>query len=757
MALQTTAAEFWAQFIHDGPLGDAVLYFDSAVLATLPWTQPTLVGQIHKRQYTPLSPPIIRCLQTSAFHHSDPDQHNATLPSLHAPEPNHVVFLLAGHIAHYRTELQVLLSHHSYSRCTIYTGVPERWQSALSAPSNVSKAAFYQEVDDAPTLLSHSTSFDAIKQTLQSWYAKRENAPMSQRSATPVMDIAIHHAPVGYSALTDSIFTLPSCSHVRAVPSASAIASQGLETELVPLLARALLAVVSSSSARPRIFPMGAMASRVAGAMAQLMVESNTETTPGPSILLVDRALDLVAPCLHKDHLLDHLYHELPALGDSPDDRAVVVPPATASKHVSPASSLPEPAYSIAHALSTARTDNYHPGDYTVVQLLPLPHREGMNVVRKKLNDAVTHANLKIKLPKALGKVTASQLSKVLLGCQAHPNVWESHNTPMVVAQALVTILQSSAQGQWDEVLGLEKVLLLTVNEGSESSAELLARILDILPDVTDFPDQWLSEDVRQNNTSVSPNTSGKSDVRSYPLDTVMALVTVAYSLVGSGSSGAGFNLPNTDQELAMHEIAFQARLESSFERWLCDKVDPIAHPDEHQFQLARFRAWLPKAFQLLRTLATARKDLTFFGQLHQSQTATPYMPLIRQVVEALCQSWAQRPTDSPDPNDAHPLWPDRTQRMLADVPLHRKSSALSSYISGLSKLIKQRAVHPFEGPGPLYIFVIGGITFWELSLVEQVLKDHPTRLPVILGSTALTSGPALVNQVFQLSHLESM
>ncbi|KAJ1984262.1 Sec1 domain-containing protein 2 [Dimargaris verticillata] len=757
MALQTTVAEFWAQFIHDGPLADAVLYFDSAVLAALPWTQPTLVGQIHARQYIPLSPPIIRCLQASALLHSDTAQHNATRPPLRAPEPSHAVFLLASHIAHYRAELQVLLSHHCYSQCTIYTGVPERWQVALPAPSDTDKAAFYQEVNDASALSNCNASFDAIQQTLQSWHSSHDNAPMSQCSATPVMNVAIHHAPVGYSALTDHIFTLPSCSHAQAVPSASLVASEDPNAELVPLLARVLLATTSSPLARPRIFPMGAMASRVAGAMAQLIAETDTETTPGPSIVLVDRALDLVAPCLHKDNLLDHLYHGLLALDNSSDDRAVVVPPTTASKHASTADLLPEPAYSIAYALSSARTASQRPGDYTLVQLLSLSHREGMNVVRKKLNDAVTHASLKIKLPKALGKVTAPQLNKVLLGCQAHPNVWESHNTPLVIAQALVTILQSSAQGQWDEALGLEKVLLLTANEGSESSAELLARILDILPDVTDFPDQWLSEDICQSDTLASPNVTGKNDVRSYPLDTVMALVTVAYSLVGSDQSAASFSLPSADQELATHEFAFQARLESSFERWLCDKVDPTAHSDEHQFQLARFRAWLPRAFRLLRSLAETRKDLTFFGQLHQPQTATPYVPLIRQVVEALCQSWTQRPTDSPDPNDAHPLWSDRTQRMLADVQLYRKSSALSSYISGLSKFIKQRAVHPFDGPGPVYIFVIGGITFWELSLVEQVLKDHPTRPPVILGSTALISGPALVDQLFQLSHLEPM
>ncbi|KAJ1650902.1 hypothetical protein IWQ61_008411, partial [Dispira simplex] len=295
----------------------------------------------------------------------------------------------------------------------------------------------------------------------------------------------------------------------------------------------------------------------------------------------------------------------------------------------------------------------------------------------------------------------------------------------------------ASALVNRDELVGIEKVLMLTTNEGGEDESALLARVLDMLPDVSHFPQKWIPNHSPPIEASKRPR-----DTNTYDFTTLLTLLILTYSLVGQFRP-----VPEEySQMLMVHEQAYQTRLLECFDRWLTSQAGDNTTAQTLTQCRAEFARKVEVILRHLRNVSGQRRGLKYFRQLHQTQAANPYVPLVSQVIDALAQVWEPEiSTGSPSQSGmAH-----QVDQILADVRHYEPTSQLTSYISSFSRLMKSRSSHPFRNPGTVYLMVVGGMTFWEMQQLRQKLAAHPHAPPVVVVTTAMTCNENIVHNVF--------
>ncbi|KAJ1906397.1 Sec1 domain-containing protein 2 [Tieghemiomyces parasiticus] len=685
---------------------------------------------------------------------------------LSPPEPTEAVFLLSRDLYHHQSELAIVMGRHRYHRYTFYTGVPAEMQRPLDGSAtekddnedNASDDIFGQGIDS--DLEATPESYWKLISGILAW--TRSDTDDAEDRPDPTVSIC--YAPLLHAQLASDIFTIPACRSIfpsygsaAATPESELAVAKAFERRVAQAqdVGQILAAYFAGQGLKPEVYSLGRFAKRTAAAMvdAAAQVDGMDRVTP-TSVILIDRNLDLVAPAMHGDHILDNILAVLPPFpGTADGDRGVVVDYDEGAKTGGIEDADRPFPYSLNVALAQQSPPSSSQDAVTsprsfLDQLRGLNQRAGLILIRKRLADTLAQAQVKVKLPKALGKVTPAQLQKALNACRNRPDLWQGPmGSALVLATAAVTTLRAAAERKWDEVVGLEKVLCLTTNEDTDDGAEVLARVLDILPDAETFPSEWLPFDATAPGSGETVNTLLHSDGRpTYALDTIMSLLLIAYSIVGDAAA------PSTEANpLAHHEAAFRERLEEAFGRWLSLRAPASA---AGATQKARFSLYLETAFQHLRAVAEARQGLAHFRHLHRPQTAQSYVPLLVQVAEALGQSWnpstkspAGSRATSPTGQAGPALSPEQSARVFADLqPFRRGGGQLSNYLTGFGRLIKSTATgaagrHPFDNPGPVYIFVTGGLTFWEIQMFrERIIADIP-QAPEVSCVTDIETG----------------
>ncbi|NWJ00809.1 SCFD2 protein, partial [Crypturellus undulatus] len=111
--------------------------------------------------------------------------------------------------------------------------------------------------------------------------------------------------------------------------------------------------------------------------------------------------------------------------------------------------------------------------------------------------------------------------------------------------------------------------------------------------------------------------------------------------------------------------------------------------------------------FESLREIARARMHMKQFNSIHNpgsnthqaSRSLASYKPLLKQVVEEICNS------DRPDP-----------------VDIEHVSSGLTDLLkTGFSMFMKVNRPHPGDHP-LLIIYMIGGVTVSEVKMVKDLV-----------------------------------
>eukprot|EP00741_Cyanophora_paradoxa_P020186 tig00000219_g19485.t1 len=332
--------------------------------------------------------------------------------------------------------------------------------------------------------------YDWLTRELRGWLSVDQTGPEPR--------VSVAHAPAQFVPVLPGLFFLPG--HERVSPLlagtlreyARATAALGIDAALqdayeasaaVPLneitadhlppriraplaaLAHALGDLFAHLRSRMEVWAVGPTARLVA---RELLVVPKPAAAPTAtaSLVLVDRALDLVAPLQRGENLLDRALECLPRNGDEGgyDEGAVWSDPATLAGGAPP---LPEP-LSLGGVLG-------RPGEVATGPLLQSlasrPPKEVLAALQKRLVEALVREGLPLP-PTTAGAAGAPQLRPLLdaflnppKGSEAKAAAAAARQRPLLSFAAAVSA--ALEYPGWDDALASEKALYSTIAEGA--------------------------------------------------------------------------------------------------------------------------------------------------------------------------------------------------------------------------------------------------------------------------------------------------
>ncbi|NXY16745.1 SCFD2 protein, partial [Atrichornis clamosus] len=141
--------------------------------------------------------------------------------------------------------------------------------------------------------------------------------------------------------------------------------------------------------------------------------------------------------------------------------------------------------------------------------------------------------------------------------------------------------------------------------------------------------------------------------------------------------------------------------------------------------------------FQSLRDIARVRMHMKQFNSIHNPgsnthQASASYKPLLKQVVEEICNP------DRPDP-----------------VDIEHVSSGLTDLLkTGFSMFMKVNRPHPGDHP-LLIIFMVGGVSISEVKMVKDLVATRKPGTQVIMLSSVLLTPHSAIELLFAPDRLQ--
>ncbi|NXM48312.1 SCFD2 protein, partial [Gymnorhina tibicen] len=141
--------------------------------------------------------------------------------------------------------------------------------------------------------------------------------------------------------------------------------------------------------------------------------------------------------------------------------------------------------------------------------------------------------------------------------------------------------------------------------------------------------------------------------------------------------------------------------------------------------------------FRSLRDIARVRMHMKQFNSIHNPssnthQASASYKPLLKQVVEEICNP------DRPDP-----------------VDIEHMSSGLTDLLkTGFSMFMKVNRPHPGDHP-LLIIFMVGGVSVSEVKMVKDLVATRKPGTQVIVLSSVLLTPHSAVELLFAPDRLQ--
>ncbi|NWX31171.1 SCFD2 protein, partial [Notiomystis cincta] len=141
--------------------------------------------------------------------------------------------------------------------------------------------------------------------------------------------------------------------------------------------------------------------------------------------------------------------------------------------------------------------------------------------------------------------------------------------------------------------------------------------------------------------------------------------------------------------------------------------------------------------FRSLRDVARVRMHMKQFNSIHNPgsnthQASASYKPLLKQVVEEICNP------DRPDP-----------------VDIEHMSSGLTDLLkTGFSMFMKVNRPHPGDHP-LLIIFMVGGVSVSEVKIVKDLVAARKPGTQVIVLSSVLLTPHSAVELLFAPDRLQ--
>jgi len=436
------------------------------------------------------------------------------------------------------------------------------------------------------------------------------------------------------------------------------------------------------------------------------------------SLILIDRTLDLVSPMLHSDNLIDRIENVLSGSNGSHytmDRRIDMSIISKDSKMVNPDSinlkvmedNIPQNVVNLSGNLA-------HPNDKLVAglveSLLLKKEKEALNEVRKKIVDVMTKEKIPFAMPK-MGSVNIKQLVS-LIEVLYKENQFQFYklNNFLQINVGVVQALQSSSNSKWDELSGIEKILLLSVEDKSQS---LLSRIIELMS---------------QSNSDGTP---------SFTIKDIICLSIMIFSLVGDGSTAFEKRELDLFRELLLKRIIDLVDTPQSLEGWLgmellhrLQALNSRTDKSSEEYQYDKKRLVLEvedrvsDLISYLKDLENLRSSMVEYKSLMKTgRMGSTYIPLVAQIINNIF---------------------DPKQTELRDLEHVSSNTGVGSYLRSFSILALKAKAKPSDN-SVVIIFVVGGITANEIREIRDSFKQKTV---LLIGSTSLATSTLM----YQLS-----
>uniref|UniRef100_A0A8C4JVI9 Sec1 family domain containing 2 n=1 Tax=Dromaius novaehollandiae TaxID=8790 RepID=A0A8C4JVI9_DRONO len=472
------------------------------------------------------------------------------------------------------------------------------------------------------------------------------------------------------------------------------------EIHLLRAAVRALVggldALFAALGLREDSFAVGALSRAVAAELASYTPARNRRRMAPhrASVVFVDRTLDLAgAVGHHGDNLAEKILSVLPKLPGHKTDVMVNMVELTALQ-------TPDETCSVIAPGCLAQ-----PNDPAAKALwesfMNLKQKEAVMEARRHLVEAASRENLPIKM--SMGRVTPEQLSSYIQLFKNNFKALENHCGLLQLVLATVQTLKHPQNSKWDNFLAFERLLLQTIGE-----SEMPSVLKQLLPMIKSYNERTQDD---------------------YTCEDFLVLLVYMYSVVGEMKGGK--ELDEAEEEVK------KALLKA-----ICDDPEPspllqkITGSDS-SLNLAPQKATdaVDGIFESLRDIARARMHMKQFNSIHNPGSNThqaSYKPLLKQVVEEICNS------DRPDP-----------------VDIEHVSSGLSDLLkTGFSMFMKVIRPHPGDHP-LLIIYMIGGVTVSEVKMVKDMVATRKPGTQVLVLSSALLTPLSAIELLFAAEHLQ--
>lgn len=684
----------------------------------------------------------------------------------------------------HRYVLRCLRCHPNVKKCTIFTSVSQEGHSAcLETPLGHNA---YQEYR---SLLQQDLQSSGKRVSLDGSFGWSESREISDD-----FEIIIRHVPLLMCALAPNLFVLPSGGAEAESPLSDLKSGPSLGPGLPPidtgvmfdvddrvpsgasLLGHFLHQLTSQLDVKVDVFSLGPLAHLVGNLVTDLsssIVLDHGSQRKSAGLLLVDRSLDLITPTCHNDNFMDRVVYSLlrrptvlpssrpqmtgnesqPLARKPMDFRVPTVSRRGDASKIAEFPLLPlmtgwdrkaqkDPSHGHDDSSGAAEDDIGQMmggslaiswdrlGLFSLENMLDKSTKDATLMIRKWFHEALRQEKQPVPVRARLGAMTPGELASLQAALSAKPDMTIRHVDLLQVARAMEEVLSGDKRSKWEAVSSAEKILRLSVNDGSQSIALQLSDMV-----------QQISHD-------------GMLD-----LSDVLTLAIVGYALAGEASPKGLSSGPFAWQEEAvltesLVDAVMKGRSDLGFSERLKRALDAHWKKSEGNFTQGGVEE---KNAEKLTTndddgwgeWEGLEEDIDD-GDYGETQLKLEIRDRLQEVMSVLhCVSRARARLPVALRSTEEQVFPTGLLQQVfslifakADVPgLHHHSSSVGNFFkSGLGRFgLGQRLQQPKLGDyRTIIVFVVGGISGSEIREIKEAQMGHPgsESVEVLMGGT---------------------
>eukprot|EP01132_Coremiostelium_polycephalum_P007785 gene7785-9584_t len=521
------------------------------------------------------------------------------------------------------------------------------------------------------------------------------------------------------------------------------------------------------------IYPIGTYSQFIANEILNTLSTSTNSKQQDDyhpiSLILIDRNLDLVGPCLHTENAMDRIYSTITNTNDGKINIDPIYNPLLfdESSEGNAMTNLPN----IYGSVSPLLLNNDRIWNIFFSKTL----KEATVLLKRKLVDIIAKENLNFDLSTNTGAININSLLSLLnlfKDNDSQHGLFYKYQEIIECISAIAQTYQSSSQLHWDHLQSIEKILLLSsgFNDDNEQSDDDDADSTSLLSQITEL---------------INTPISGITGTDKYTVMEIFTLSILAYSLISDQQKiqdneddeeeeddESDEEEESTTKKLYLNQLkltstksitVFSIDDELKFIDTLTDRIlkdlqsnnnnnlkdkqfinqfiinnQEVDEEGEEKKKELKIKKSIIEKIILFKRLGTCRNGLNEFKSLiHGGITGSTYQGLISQVCKAIFATG---------------------KKEIKDLEKFNPSTLVGSLLRGwVGRAGYKKRDKPIDNR-KIIIYVLGGITYQELKeLTETTEKICRTQsefsnYQIIFGSSSIQTGVKILSQVFTSS-----